>query len=385
MTWPMVALGEVMALDLDPQPVEAGCSYPNIGIYSFGRGTFVKPAIEAASTSASTLYRIRAGQIIYSRLFAFEGAYATVPAEQDGMFVSNEFPTFTVDASRADPRYIGWLFRWQETWRALRLGAVGMGDRRQRVHPDRLLAHRISLPHLAEQLRVVEKLDAAATALDARSRAATGVDAEIDAMLAAAFARIIADAPRRPMVKVAPLVRRPVQIDPDAFYPELGVRSFGRGTFHKPSLPGIDVGSKKLFSILPGDLLFNIVFAWEGAVAVAREEDAHRVGSHRFLSCVADPDLATASFLRYWFLSPEGLLALNRASPGGAGRNRTLGIKALENTLVPLPSLDGQHWFDHIEAKATLARLAQAAAETELAGLLPAMLHRAFGDGARTI
>ena len=385
MTWPMVALGEVMALDLDPHPVEAGRSYPNIGIYSFGRGTFVKPAIEAASTSASTLYRIRAGQIIYSRLFAFEGAYATVPTEQDGMFVSNEFPTFTVDASQADPRYIGWLFRWQETWRALRLGAVGMGDRRQRVHPDRLLAHRISLPHLAEQRRVVKKLDAAANAIEVRSRGAICVDAEIDAMLAAAFARIIADASLLPMAEVAPLVRRPVQIDLDAVYPELGVRSFGRGTFHKPPLTGIDVGSKKLFSIMPGDLLFNIVFAWEGAVAVARDEDEQRVGSHRFLSCVPASDLATATFLRYWFLSPAGLLALNRASPGGARRNRTLGIKALESVAVPVPALDLQHWFDGLQAKARSARLAQTAAAAELAALLPAMLHQAFGDSARTV
>ena len=385
MTSPMVTLREVMTLDLDPHPVEAERAYPNIGIYSFGRGTFVKPPIEASSTSASTLYRIRAGQIIYSRLFAFEGAYSSVPAEQDGMFVSNEFPTFTVDASRSDPEYIGWLFRWRETWRALRLGAVGMGDRRQRVHPDRILAHPVAIPPLLEQRRIAERLNAAASAINARTHTAKSVDGEVGAMLAAAFARIVADAPRRPMAEVAPLVRRPVTIDLDSAYPELGVRSFGKGTFHKPPLAGIDVGAKKLFRILPDDLLFNIVFAWEGAVAVARDEDDDRVGSHRFLSCVPEPDLATANFLRYWFLSPDGLLALNRASPGGAGRNRTLGIKSLESIAVPIPSLDAQHWFDGLQAKSRLVRLAQTGTATELAALLPAMLHEAFGGGSRTI
>jgi type I restriction enzyme S subunit len=369
-----------MTLDLEPHRVEAGQTYPNIGIYSFGRGTFAKAGIDAASTSASTLYRVRAGQIIYSRLFAFEGAYASVSAEHDGAFVSNEFPTFTVDPDQVDPGYIAWLFRWHGTWRSLRAGAVGMGDRRQRVHPDRVLRHRILLPPLAEQRRTIMRLDAAAAAMEARITAAGELKAELAAMLAAAFDRITRDAPRSTMGEVAPLVRRPVMIDPDATYPELGVRSFGKGTFHKPPLAGIDVGSKKLFSIEPADLVFNIVFAWEGAVAVAEASDVGRVGSHRFLSCVPDPSSATATFLRYWFLSEEGLLALGRASPGGAGRNRTLGIKGLEAIRVPVPSLDAQHWFDRLQTKVRAARMAQAAATAELDALLPALLHDAFGD-----
>ncbi len=368
-----------MALDLDPHRVEAGRTYPNIGIYSFGRGTFSKAAIDAAETSASTLYRVRMGQIIYSRLFAFEGAYASVPPEHDGAFVSNEFPTFTVDPARAEPAFIGWLFRWAGTWRSLRAGAVGMGDRRQRVHPERVLQHRLNLPSLNEQRRIVERLDSTAAAIASRAERAAATGAEIGAMLAAVFAQIASTAPRAMMRDISPLVRRPVTIDEYTTYPELGVRSFGRGTFHKPALSGMELGSKRLFSIEPGDLLFNIVFAWEGAVAVAQPEDASRVGSHRFLTCVPTPGMATATFLRYWFLSAEGLLALGRASPGGAGRNRTLGIKALEAIEVPLPPFDAQQWFDALQAKARAAQTSQADAAAELAALLPAMLNEAFG------
>ena len=56
------------------------------------------------------------------------------------------------------------------------------------------------------------------------------------------------------MKNVAPVVRRPISVCPEDEYPELGIRSFGKGTFHKPSLSGMSVGSKKLFSIEPGDL-----------------------------------------------------------------------------------------------------------------------------------
>lgn len=378
MRWPNVALGDVMTLAHESHPVEPNTSYPNIGIYSFGRGVFSKPPIESATTSATTLYRVKAGQVIYSRLFAFEGAYTTVPAEFDGAFVSNEFPTFSVRSDRALSDYLGWLFRWSETWRLLRLQSVGLGDRRQRVHPERLLAHEVPLPPLDEQQRIVARLDKAAGAVVSGRNDTIAMDVEIAATLRASFKRVAADAPRARMGDVAPLVRRPIVVDLEATYPELGVRSFGKGTFHKPSLPGLDVGSKKLFSVEMGDLIFNIVFAWEGAVAVAAEKDSGRVGSHRFLTCVADPKQASANFLRYWFLSEEGLLALNMASPGGAGRNRTLGIRALEAIAVPMPSLDAQRWFDRVQAKARAARAAQADAATHLDRLLPALLHETF-------
>jgi type I restriction enzyme, S subunit len=377
--WPKVALGEVMRLDLVPHRVEPDTRYPNIGIYSFGRGTFAKPAIESATTSASTLYRITAGQVIYSRLFAFEGAYATVPAEHDGAFVSNEFPTFTVIEEKASPAFIGWLFRSAGTWQSLRQNTVGMGDRRQRIHPDSVLGLPIALPPISTQRSIANRLDSVADAIAARKNASAVVASDVDATLRAAFARIIGDAPRVAMGDIAPLVRRPVTIDPDGSYPELGVRSFGKGTFHKPALPGIEVGTKKLFTVEAGDLVFNIVFAWEGAVAVSLSGDAGRVGSHRFLTCVPDPDRATADFLRFWFLSEEGMLALSQASPGGAGRNRTLGIKALEAIKVPVPSLDAQLWFDSLQSKARAAKAAQAEATAHLDQLLPAMLNEVFG------
>lgn len=380
MTWSKVALSEVMTLDIEPHRVEAGQTYPNIGIYSFGRGTFSKPDIDAASTSATTLYRVRAGQIIYSRLFAFEGAYASVPTEHDGTFVSNEFPTFTVDPDQVDPGYIAWLFRWHGTWRSLRAGAVGMGDRRQRVHPDRVLRHRILLPSLAEQRRTIMRLDAAAAAMEARITAAGELKSELAATLAAAFDRITRNAPRSTMGEAAPLVRRPVTIDPDATYPELGVRSFGRGLFAKPDVVGSDVTWQSLFRIEAGDLVFSNIKAWEGAFAVAETEHAGKHGSHRYLTCVPDASRATAGYLWFYLQSEEGLRRINEASPGSADRNRTLATKRLATITVPVPPLDAQHWFDRLQAKVRAARVAQAASTAELDALLPALLHHAFGD-----
>ena len=152
-------------------------------------------------------------------------------------------------------------------------------------------------------------------------------------------------AARRPTVtlsSVARLTRRPVTVMLNGNYPEVGIRSFGKGTFHKPAISGADIPTKRLFQIRADDLLFSNVFAWEGAVAVATLADDGRYGSHRFISLVVDRERALPAYLKAWFLTPLGLQQLQHASPGGAGRNRTLGLEALASLRVPLPLLTVQ-------------------------------------------
>ena len=181
--------------------------------------------------------------------------------------------------------------------------------------------------------------------------------------------------PKVALADIAPLVRRPVEIHHDQAYPELGIRSFGRGTFHKLALSGADAGNKRLFRIEPGDLVFSNVFAWEGAIAVASSIDTGRFGSHRFMTCVVDPTRANATFLKlYLTTAPEGREQVLKASPGGAGRNRTLGVEKLGVIEIPLPPLaEQQSIVARIDALAEKTRQVEAhldAAERDAEHLL---------------
>lgn len=364
---------------IEPQP---DSRYKQITARLWGKGLTLRAVVMGAEIAAKRQIRARAGQFLLSRIDARHGAYGIVPTELDGALVSNDFPCFNIDRSIVNPTYFWWYSRTEAFIDLCRRSSEGSTNR-VRLKEDEFLDMPVVLPPLEEQQRIAARLDRVAGMIEARSKAIEAAGAELEALLAKAFARCIDAAPRRPMSQVAPLVRRPVEIDPTASYPELGVRSFGRGTFHKPALSGAEVGTKKLFEIVPGDLLFNIVFAWEGAVAIAQTEDTGRVGSHRFLTCVPEPDLATASFLLFYFQTPEGLLRLSEASPGGAGRNRTLGLKKLEIIEVPVPPLETQQWFDSLQAKAERIRSIRAASATDIASLIPAILHEVFGKGAR--
>ena len=363
-------------------PVKPDENYKQITARLWGRGLTLRGEVPGSAIAAARQYCAKAGQFLISRIDARHGAFGIVPEGLDGALVSNDFPCFNIDASTVLPHFFEWYSRTPEFIDLCRRASEGSTNR-VRMKEAKFLKMTVPLPSLDEQRRIVERLDRVAALVDDRRNAVEAAERETQALLLKAFQRAIDGAPLRPMAEVAPLVRRPVEIDLDAAYPELGVRSFGRGTFHKPELPGVEVGNKKLFRICAGDLVFNIVFAWEGAVAVAQPEDDGRVGSHRFLTCVPAPDTVTVEFLRFYFSTPEGLQKLGEASPGGAGRNRTLGLKKLESLQVPVPPIRRQHWFDRLQAKAHEARTIRANTAQDVEALIPAMLHEIFDGGAK--
>jgi type I restriction enzyme, S subunit len=153
--WPTVALGELLTLRRDGVKVDPATNYSNLGLYSFGRGAFVKPPIDGSATSAATLYRVRAGQFIYSKLFAFEGAFAVVPPEMDGWHVSNEYPIFDIDRTRVMTDYLRICICRPAAWREMAGMTVGIGHRRQRLKPEEFLEYEVNLPSLDDQHRIV--------------------------------------------------------------------------------------------------------------------------------------------------------------------------------------------------------------------------------------
>jgi hypothetical protein len=78
------------------------------------------------------------------------------------------------------------------------------------------------------------------------------------------------------------LERRPVDVIADREYQEIGTYSYGRGIFHKRPRSGLEVGNKDLFVMRKGDLILQITFAWEGAIALCSEAEDGLYGSVRY-------------------------------------------------------------------------------------------------------
>lgn len=275
-------------------------------------------------------------------------------------------------------RYLSQPILWQELKNKVTGIGGGAGNRRIRLKEAVFLQQRIRLPSLGEQQCVVDKLESLEAKIDESEQLRQGILSDGQAMLSSAFHQVIEGVEYRLMSEVAPIVRRPVEIELDGEYPELGVRSFGRGVFHKPTLVGAELDWQKLYRVHAGDLVISNIKAWEGAIAVAREREHNRVGSHRYITCVPRSGVTTPGFLCFYLLTDEGIGQVQTASPGSVDRNRTLAMKRLEKIEVPIPDYEEQIRFSHLQAKVATIQQIQADSRTELDALLPAILGCAF-------
>ena len=112
---------------------------------------------------------------------------------------------------------------------------------------------------------------------------------------------------------------------PDVLYREIGIRSHGKGIFHKKPVLGKSLGNKRVFEVHGDCFVVNIVFAWEQAVARTTSNEVGMIASHRFPMYRPVDGLCDVDFLLYYFKTKKGKYLLELASPGGAGRNKTLG------------------------------------------------------------
>jgi type I restriction enzyme S subunit len=141
--------------------------------------------------------------------------------------------------------------------------------------------------------------------------------------------------------EIVVLTRRKVPKPRSAFL-SAGVRSHGKGVFLKEQFQPEGIALDELFELKSRDLVVNITFGWEGALAIVPLAADGALVSHRFPTFEIDETKALVDYMRHIIRTPRFVFAVGVASPGGAGRNRVLNTQAFFDIPLRLPSLDEQ-------------------------------------------
>ncbi len=292
---------------------------------------------KAASYVGSKL--CQPGDIVINTLWAW---MAALGASRHVGIVSPAYGVYRPhSADSFNPAYLDYLLRTR-AYVAEYIGrSTGIQSSRLRLYPNQFLDIALIQPPRPEQDQIVAYLraqDAHIARFIKAKRELIALMAEQRGVLAE---RAISSSETQylRLDRVVSLLATPIAREPEVTYTPIGMFNRGRGIFHKLPTEGKHLGDSTFFRIEKRDLIFSGQFAWEGAVAVASDEDEGCIASHRYPIAKCKCDAVTPEYLYTFFLGKAGDLILNHHSRGAAGRNRPLNPRSLLKEKVPVPPL----------------------------------------------
>lgn len=380
--WPQVKLNELVQPVDRAQAVKPEGEYGLLGVRLEGRGPFLREAVTGVQTSASKLSRVATGDFIYSRLFAWRGAFGIIDEELDGCFVSNEFPLFRVDDAHLDVNYLNMWFQQPAVWRRVEKDCTGSTPlTRNRFKEKYFLNLAIPLPSLATQRAIIVRLHS----LTGKTRQ---LFAHLDAIDTIAESFVLSTHHKLSNGKTVALSellelhedREPVELGEE--YPQVGVRSFGGGLFPKAAVTAFDTSYRTFNKLYHDAIVLSQVKGWEGAIALTPPTLVGRFASPEYRTFRCIPKKSSPEYLATLFKTPWFWTLLQRATRGvGARRERTRPEQFLDLTL-PMPTFADQCRAADAFAHITKLRLHCATQRDEGAAILPAAINRLFGESA---
>ncbi len=252
------------------------CTIPWFGLADVwqirdGRREYVTETSEKISQVGldnSSARLLPAGTVILSRT-ASVGFSAILGVD---MATTQDFVNW-VPGERIRSEYLLYVFRAMEP----EFRRLTMGSTHQTIYMPDVGRFMTPLPPLEEQDRIIRFLRDRVSRIDTLIENYERLGQLLEAKRAALIGRAANAEPNGPKVRLKQIMQqvvRPIRVHPDFEYQEIGLRSWGRGIFHKERIRGRFLEEKSVFWVEPGDFVLNIVFAWEGAAVLSANQSA---------------------------------------------------------------------------------------------------------------
>lgn len=390
-SWENVRLGTIAKPVARAERPAPGNTYRQIGVRLWGEGAYERESIDGGATKYATLNRVESDDIIVNKIWARNGSVAVIPKGLAGCFGSGEFPTFQSDRGRLEPRWFHWITKTRWFWGACDEKSRGTSGK-NRIRPEAFLQIIIPLPPLAEQRRIVAKIDQLAAkiaeARGLRQEAEEGCQALLYAGSTQFFegkriamCRRLEDVTTRITKGESPAWQGfAYQYDGPLFIRSENVL-WGRLDAKDANHISREFHGKLSRSQLrASDVLINLVGASIGRACVV-PSDLGDANVNQAVGVISpNAGVLDSVYLMRFLLSPPTQDVIHGEKVETARPN--ISLRDLVGLRVPVPSLEEQRrivaYLDDLQTKVDRLKALQSQTAAELDALLPAILDKAF-------
>lgn len=391
--WPRLPFAEFLRPNSRPYTLGAEEDANLVGMRWYGKGPFHRELKTALQITKKTHFVIEAGDVIYNKLFAWKGAFGVVPPELGGMFVSDKFPTYELDRSKVDARFLEWYFWHPSVWEEARAMSTGSAAfSKLTLNPPKFLLLTMPTPSLDGQRRIVAQIEELAGRIQEACGLRKQASNAIGALVRSELHRVTNE------VKLTGILSDVLSGKPrngwsakcDNAEDGVAVLSLGSVTgfryrsteVKRTSLHAANDGH---FWLHPGDLLITRSNTPEfvGHAAIYSGEPCPCIYPDLMMRLVINEQKVDTRFVWYWLQSPAVREYVARHAKGTSPtmKKLTQGIVMA----IPYPTsltLPDQRrivaTLDVLQSEANSLMQLQAKTAAELDALLPAILDRAF-------
>jgi len=362
-----------------------------------GKGIFHKQPRSGLEVGDKDLYLIKNGDFIIQVTFAWEGAVGLASQAEDGMYGSVRFPTFRVDESKCYPSYLLNYFRTKEGRDQLVKICPGSAGRNRVLSLKRIPEVLVPLPPLAEQQRIVARVQQLAEKITQAQELRRSAVVEAQALLDAEFETLVSQHSNDDswthevltfFADLNPHRTFIVEQSPDTPIPFIPMAAVDDNTgtiIRVEAKPLMDTGGYTWFE--SGDVIFaKITPCMEnGKSALVPELDSQLrrgCGSTEFHVLRPRAAKIIAEYLHKVVRNKSFRADAATHFKGSAGQQR-VPQSFLKQKVIHAPTdLQEQRrivvYLDSLQVQVERLRQLQAATATELDVLLPSVLDRAF-------
>jgi type I restriction enzyme S subunit len=385
--WPTVKLKELLEQNTTTEKLEPEESYRLLGVRLEGKGPFIREEKQGSQVRAKSLRKVTSGEFIYSRLFAWRGAFGLIPLEMDCAFVSNEFPTFKIDETRVFPKFLEMYFKQRWVWNEVEKYCTGTTKAsRNRFKEKFFLNLEIPLPHIEEQKRIVARIESMMARIEETRRLRNETLGEAKELLSSQLEKIFSDKSKMQVTKkVEEICTNPQYGYTDsAKYEPIGpnflrITDIQNGKVNWEQVPYSSCPRKEKYLLQSGDILFARSGATTGKSFLVKFPPESIFAS--YLIRIRPKKGILPDYLYWFFQSPTYWSQVIEKTKGSAQPN--MNGKKLSNVQVPLPDNEETQrriiaHLDSLQAKVDELKRLQAETEKELEELVPSILDKAF-------